>query len=112
MEFRHTSWIDDDVFDTLDRHGVAHVWLSSRQMPPDRTRTGDLVYVRFHGLGEEQYRYDYSPSELEPWADAVVEAVADGTDAYVYFNNDYQAKAPRNARTFVDLLGDAALRWP
>ncbi|MFN2557535.1 MAG: DUF72 domain-containing protein [Nitriliruptorales bacterium] len=111
VEFRHPSWLDDEVFATLDRHGAAHVWVSSDRMPLNRTLTGGLCYVRFHGVDRAGYRYDYSVSDLEPWAAAVRGVVEAGPDAYVYFNNDYEANAPRNGRTFIELLGSATLPW-
>lgn len=105
VEFRHGSWLADDVFDALRERGAAHVWLSSAEMPPDRTRTADFAYVRFHGLGDVQYRYDYADAELAPWVEAVQAAGADELDAYVYFNNDYEAHAIRNAMRFRELVG-------
>jgi uncharacterized protein YecE (DUF72 family) len=110
VEFREASWLAEDVFEVLDRHGAAHVWVSSRTTPADFTPTGGFVYVRFHGL-EEGYRYDYSRQELEPWAARLREAAGAGRDAYAYFNNDWEATAPRNAATLVELLGDAAVAW-
>lgn len=104
VEFRHRSWVHEDVFSCLDAHRAAHVWVSSAAMPADTTVTGDLVYLRFHGLGAETYRYRYSPEELRPWAAAVT---ATGCEAYVFFNNDYEGNAIADARTFAALLGDA-----
>ena len=113
VEFRDEDWFHPDCYEVLDRHGAAHVWLSSSLTDRhELVRTGDHVYVRFHGLSEDAYRHDYTPEELEPWADRLREVAADGTPAWVYFNNDYEGHAVRNARTLVDLLGDAARPWP
>ncbi|MDX1621905.1 MAG: DUF72 domain-containing protein [Nitriliruptorales bacterium] len=115
VEFRHGSWFEDDVFEVLSRHGAACVWISDRQMPDAYPVTADFVYVRFHGLSEqegERYRYDYSDEELRPWADRLLEQQAAGRDGWVYFNNDYQARAPQNALTLIEMLGDAAFDWP
>lgn len=114
VEFRHTSWYDDRVEAVLRRHGVAWVWLSDRQMPHVRPVTADVVYLRLHGLSEnadERYRWDYARAELEPWARNLREVAAAGCDGWVYFNNDYAANAPRNARLLMELLGDVALPW-
>ena len=114
VEFRHTSWYEPEVEDALRRHRVAWVWLSDRQMPDAAPLTTDLVYLRFHGLGDDtgaRYRWDYTVDELAPWVERVRTAVAGGADAWVYFNNDFAANAPRNAATFTDLLGDTAVRW-
>ncbi|MBW3603774.1 MAG: DUF72 domain-containing protein [Actinobacteria bacterium] len=114
VEFRHRSWYVDEVEDALARHNVAWVWLSDHQMPDTCPVTADFVYLRFHGLAEDddqRYRYDYAERELAPWAERLRSAAADGRDGWVYFNNDYQANAPRNAATQIDLLGDAAEPW-
>ena len=114
VEFRHPSWYDAEVEAVLRRHRVAWVWLSDAQMPLRRPLTARNVYLRLHGLSknaDERYRWDYSAAELEPWAQALRAAAADGHDGWVYFNNDYAANAPRNARTLIHLLGDVALPW-
>src|SRR5215471_5857285 len=50
VEFRHQSWLVADVFHLLKRYHVAHVSVSSRNMPMDQTVTTELLYIRFHGL--------------------------------------------------------------
>ena len=113
VEFRDDDWFHPDSYALLERHGVGHVWLSSslttRHQP---VTTGDHVYLRFHGLGEETYRYDYTAEELRPWAERLQAVAADGTPAWVYFNNDGQGRAVRNAEVLIDLLGDAVRPWP
>jgi uncharacterized protein YecE (DUF72 family) len=39
----------------------------------------DFLYLRFHGLGKELYRYDYSENELEAWAARVKPLLAGRT---------------------------------
>lgn len=115
VEFRHRSWYTPEVERALAAHNVAWVWLSDRQMPDVCPVTADFVYLRFHGLAEaedQRYRYDYSQAELTPWAERLRAAAAAGHDGWVYFNNDHQANAPRNAATLIDLLGHAAPPWP
>lgn len=113
VEFRDDDWFHPDAYAVLDRHRAAHVWLSSSLTSGhELVRTGDLLYVRFHGLGESPYRWDYSHAELELWAERLRDATADGTPAWVYFNNDYEGHAVRNARTLIEMLGDTARPWP
>lgn len=115
IEFRHRSWYSNEVERVLARHGIAWVWLSDHHMPDACRVTAPFVYLRFHGLSEDderRYRYDYSEAELSVWAERLRAAAADGRDAWVYFNNDDQANAPRNAITLIDMLGDTALSWP
>lgn len=113
IEFRHASWWDEEVHAALRRHDVAFVWISDKQMPDEFPATAEHVYLRFHGLGgeDQRYRYDYSDTELEEWADRLRDVAEDGHDCWVYFNNDYEANAPRNALTLIDMLGGVAHDW-
>jgi uncharacterized protein YecE (DUF72 family) len=114
VELRDDDWFHDETYEVLDRHGASLVWLSSAlTSAQEQVRTGDHVYVRFHGLDEhEPYRYDYTRRELEPWADRLRDLAGEGTPAWVYFNNDHEAKAVANATTLIELLGEAARPWP
>lgn len=100
FEFRDPSWDRDDVRAVLERVGAAWV-LADR--PGARIRdhvTGGWTYVRFH-----QGRPDapgYSRDKLRRWADRI--AALPASDAYVYFNNDAEAAALRDARVLTELL--------
>lgn len=109
VELRRDDWFHPETYEVLDRHGAAHVWLSSSLTGAhEHVRTGDHLYVRFHGLGDDPSRYHYSDDELGAWADRLREETRDGTPAWVYFNNDAHGYAARNARRLRWLLGDAA----
>ena len=95
IEFRHASWLTKETFDALRDGNVAHVHVSSDVMPVDLTTTTDFVYVRFHGLAG--YHGAYVHRTLEPWAEFLRTQRAEGRDCYVYFNNDANACAPRDA---------------
>lgn len=109
VEFRHPSWIDDDVFELLNKRGAAVVWLSSQAMPQDFTVTADFIFTRFHGL-EGGPRHDYTGPELQPWARQIKKQARAGRDAFVYFNNDLNVRAPYNAQLLMDMIGKAAVR--
>lgn len=108
IEFRHPSWIDEEVFEILRRHGVANVALSSREMPMCLELTADFVYVRFHGL-EGGAAHDYTDRELQPWAKFLQRCGKRGLTGFVYFNNDMNTRAPFNALRLMELTGSPAL---
>ncbi len=108
VEFRHRSWLDEETWEVLRAHGAAHVNVSSDTMPRDLTPTADFIYVRFHGTAT--YHGAYLQPSLEPWARFVRAQAADGRDAYVYFNNDAEGHAPRDAARLAGMLGDLAER--
>jgi len=103
VEFRHASWWDEEVVAALTRHGAAFVAVSHPQLPETIYATADFLYVRFHGLGPQLYRYDYSHTQLEQWVRRLAPHLR-GRTLYAFFNNDYHANAPRNAATFAQLL--------
>ena len=103
VEFRHPSWIDDEVFDLLRDYQIAQVWLSSLRMPVNFTVTSDFVYMRLHGL-EGGFSHDYTESELEPWAKRIRKAAESEKPVFVYFNNDANARAPDNAKKLMNMV--------
>ena len=109
MEFRHPSWVDDETFSVLQKNNVANVWLSSKIMPMNFTVTADFIYLRFHGL-KDGAAHDYTKFELKPWAANLVANARCGKPAFVYFNNDWNARAPLNAKALMEMVGDFALK--
>lgn len=107
VEFRHTSWLVPETFAVLREHGAAHVHVSSDTMPVDLTPTADFVYVRFHDT--LTYHGTYLEPQLEPWCRFLREHALAGRDAYVYFNNDAQAHAPRDAARLTRMVGEAGV---
>ncbi|HEU4413043.1 MAG TPA: DUF72 domain-containing protein [Polyangiaceae bacterium] len=109
IEFRDPSWLDAETSAILRRAGVASVALSSLAMPPNTELSADFAYLRFHGL-EGGAAHDYTDRELEPWAELLRGCARRGVDAYVYFNNDVNVRAPFNALRLMDMVGAAAVR--
>lgn len=103
VEFRHPSWWDEEVAQLLARYRAALVAVSHPQLPDTVCPTADFLYLRFHGLGRQLYRYDYSRNELADWAEKVRPHLK-GRRLYAYFNNDFDAHAPQNAKLFRELL--------
>lgn len=106
IEFRNESWMDEEVYDLMRKHDVALVWISSRQMPAVCEATAPFIYVRFHGL-DGGYKYEYSEEELKPWAGTIANQLLDNREAYIYFNNDYMARGPRNAQMLREMLEES-----
>lgn len=103
VEFRHQSWWDDEVAKTLSDRRIAFVAVSHPKLPETIHPTTDFLYVRFHGQERDLYRYDYTDEELSRWVSILKPHLA-GRTLYAFFNNDYNANAPRNALTLRELL--------
>lgn len=100
FEFRHASWLADDVYELLREHRAALVLADRAGSPPGRhVETAHWTYLRLHhGSGRDGR---YTDVVLRRWADWI--RFTDG-DVYVYFNNDWQGFAVANARTLLGLL--------
>jgi len=106
VELRHPSWHDDAIFALLERHDVAYCVMSGAQLPCVLRATTSFVYVRMHGPDSGHlYAGSYSDADLAWWADRLREWDAAGKEIFVYFNNDADGNAVRNARTLRAMLG-------
>ncbi|HTW11707.1 MAG TPA: DUF72 domain-containing protein [Solirubrobacteraceae bacterium] len=103
IEFRHPSWFAQDVLARLREHGVALTIGDHPQRPfQSYEATAGWRFVRFH-YGSRGRGGNYSARELETWSERIARWRRDG-DVWAYFNNDWQAFAPRNAATLVRRL--------
>jgi len=96
FEFRDQSWMAPEVFQLLEERGASFCAHDLPGLDVPRVATGTLAYVRFHGA-EEKYRGGYTESTLRSWRRWMEQQVRAGKDLYVYFNNDAEAHAPRDA---------------
>jgi uncharacterized protein YecE (DUF72 family) len=103
FEFRDESWFTPDVLEILRAYDVALVYGDhpSRPWQPLELTAG-WTFVRFH-YGHRGRRGNYSETELREWA-ARLRAVRTEAEVFVYFNNDWEAFAPRNALRLRALL--------
>jgi uncharacterized protein YecE (DUF72 family) len=95
VEFRHASWLDDEVFTRLR---AANVVLCVADADADLPETpllhiADRGYVRLR-------RAAYSDAELAAWRDRVR---AVWTDAYVIFMHEDEGEAPVLAERFLTI---------
>jgi uncharacterized protein YecE (DUF72 family) len=96
LEVRHESWMDDAVLAALRAHRVALCIADHPERPWQRRElTADFAFVRLHS-GRRGRRGNYGPSELDAWA-AEIERLARLAEVFVYFNNDWEGFAVRNA---------------
>lgn len=101
VEFRHKSWWNETVYDAFSKAGIIFCSCSGPRLPDELVRTGDDVYLRFHGT-KKWYRHDYTREELAVWADRIKRSGA--KRVWVYFNNDNNGYAIKNARMLLRLL--------
>jgi uncharacterized protein YecE (DUF72 family) len=103
FEFREPSWFAPDVYAALREHDAALVIGDHPKWPfQARELTTDWTFVRLH-YGKRGRRGNYSQAELETWKRRIA-AWRRRAEVLVYFNNDWEAFAVRNARWLRDRL--------
>jgi uncharacterized protein YecE (DUF72 family) len=103
VEFRHPSWHTGETYQLLAKAGVALCIPVGGRLEPDRITTAPFTYIRMH-RGQEPAG-GFTKEELKSWAAQVRALAASGKEVYIYFNNDWEGFALRDAVTFERLLG-------
>jgi len=103
FEFRHDSWIDDAVFDILRQYNAGLCIFDMPGFTCPLVATSDFAYIRFHGSAN-LYASCYSDEELAGWAEKIADLGKNLKAIYVYFNNDAEAFAVKNAMTLMNYL--------
>ena len=114
VEFRHASWLREDVIDLLNRHHVSLClvegqWIARRaQWQCVESLTADFAYVRFMGA-RDLTRFDEvqrpQDANLRLWAEALRRLAARASHVYAYFSNFYEGHAPASANALKRQLG-------
>jgi uncharacterized protein YecE (DUF72 family) len=99
IEFRHESWFDDEIFDTLRARDVALCIAESEEFTGVNASTASWGYLRLH-------RQDYTDAMLAEWQGRL--AAHRWKDAYVFFKHDYiDGAGPLAVDRFVKMVSDA-----
>jgi uncharacterized protein YecE (DUF72 family) len=105
FEFRHASWLVEQVYGLLREHNAALCLPIGWGLPLDVQLTADWSYLRFHGGA---HSIAFADDELRPWAARIRQWLDEGRDSYCYFNNDTlehgRAPAIDNARRLGELV--------
>jgi uncharacterized protein YecE (DUF72 family) len=98
FEFRHASWLADEVFERLRARNLTLCIADSEKMSTPLEITADHGYFRLRDEG-------YTPRDLEQWARTIGEKTARCAEVYVYFKHEQAGKGPQFARLLLDALG-------
>jgi uncharacterized protein YecE (DUF72 family) len=104
IEFRHASWFSEAVAALLSAARVGVCQSDAADWPLWQRVTTDLVYIRLHGH-TRTYASAYSRSSLQRWADRILDWSHSGHSVHVYFDNDAEGAAPRDAQRLQHLTG-------
>ena len=98
FEFRHESWLDDEVVERLRARRLALCVADSEKMSTPVRVTADYAYFRLRDEG-------YTPGDIAAWADTIARDTAGCSDVFVYFKHEDEGKGPEFARILMDRLG-------
>ena len=97
FEFRHASWLDDEVYARLRARNLALCVADSEKLSTPVEITADYGYFRLRDEG-------YGPDEIERWARVIEEKASACGDVFVYFKHEESGKGPEFARALLTNL--------
>jgi uncharacterized protein YecE (DUF72 family) len=99
FEFRHQSWLDEEVFERLAARNLALCVADSEKMSTPVRVTADYAYFRLRDEG-------YTADDIRRWADTIASATTGCRDVYVYFKHEEEGKGPEFAGLLIERLKD------
>ncbi|MEW6251722.1 MAG: DUF72 domain-containing protein [Planctomycetota bacterium] len=98
FEFRHASWLDDEVFDLLrGRHVALCIAEAEDGLEVPCVGTADWGYLRLR-------RPEYGDAELRAWFQRI--CGQGWREAFVFFKHEEAGMGPQMARRFLDLAAN------
>ena len=98
FEFRHESWLDEEIFARLAARNLALCVADSEKMSTPVRVTADYAYFRLRDEG-------YTRDAIGRWAETIARETASCRDVFVYFKHEEEGKGPEFARLLMDRLG-------
>jgi uncharacterized protein YecE (DUF72 family) len=99
IEFRHKSWMEEEVFNYLKAKSLSYCAVIEPLLPSRMDVTNpEFAYVRFHGYGKKiWFDYYFKEEEIKKWAISVKEVIEKSKQVGIYFNNHFSGYAAKNA---------------
>jgi uncharacterized protein YecE (DUF72 family) len=98
FEFRHVSWLDEEVYERLRARNLALCVAESEKLSTPPVVTADYGYFRLRDEG-------YTPDDIARWADVITEKTSGCSDVFVYFKHEEAGKGPEFGRQLMTRLG-------
>jgi uncharacterized protein YecE (DUF72 family) len=97
FEFRHPSWLGDEVYARLRARNLALCVADSEKLSTPVEITADYGYFRLRDEG-------YTPDDVARWTDTILERTAACREVFVYFKHEESGKGPEFGRLMLDRL--------
>jgi uncharacterized protein YecE (DUF72 family) len=97
FEFRHTSWLDDEIYARLRAKNLALCVADSEKLSTPVEITADYGYFRLRDEG-------YGADDIARWAQTIAERTSGCSEVFVYFKHEEEGKGPEFARMLMEHL--------
>ena len=97
FEFRHDSWLGDDVYGALRARNVALCIADSEKRETPTLTTADYAYLRLRDEG-------YGDSDIAKWTETAKQLAAACADVFVYFKHEDEGKGAALGQQMMGLL--------
>ena len=97
FEFRHASWLDDEVYARLRARNLALCIADSEKLSTPIEMTADYAYFRLRDEG-------YTSDDIARWADVIREKTSGCSEIFVYFKHEESGKGPEFGTLLMQLL--------
>lgn len=98
FEFRHASWLDDEVYELLSSRNMALCLADTDEAEPPLVATASWGYLRLR-------KTTYSDAELDAWFGRITGQA--WQTAFIYFKHEDAGQAPRLAQSLLARLAAA-----
>jgi len=102
FEFRHVSWLDEEIFSRLASRNLALCVADSEKLSTPVRVTADYAYFRLRDEG-------YTPDDVKKWAVTIASQTVDCREVFVYFKHEEEGKGPEFARLLQESLQNSSL---
>lgn len=103
FEFRNRTWLEKEIFHIITQRNAALCFADWPDLRMTEPVTADFIYLRRHGP-KSLYASGYSQEEIKRDANQINRWLADGKDVYIYFNNDAEGWAVKNALSLLEMV--------
>lgn len=97
FEFRHASWLEDDVFAALRERNIALCIADSESRQTPVVTTADYAYLRLRDEG-------YGDADIARWTDTAKQLEDEVKDVFVYFKHEDEGKGAAFGQRMMALL--------
>jgi uncharacterized protein YecE (DUF72 family) len=98
FEFRHESWLDEDVYARLRARNLALCIADSERLSTPVVITADYAYFRLRDEG-------YMSDDIARWAGVIRDKTSACKDVFVYFKHEESGKGPAFGLELMRMLG-------